>query len=621
MRRIILIILLMLFMLQALPDTKFSDMDLSQSDILFFKLSANFPGYGEYKTLFRSNLKTGEHSQLTFFPEQIMLLNDTTEVQIQNQFGVFRVNTKLGKVDFIDLFTSLIKDNTLKQGKLPPIQCSPDGKYLLYLSTLKNAYGNLVLYDIDDMKEYLISKDVEIDFNESPALWSGDSQYFVYSKKGNIHYFSLDHIEDERVLSENMRIIGKGVLREVRWAGADNLYHVSGTFVYKITSKEFFTRAFYKDVLRIGSVAGKIPFEFDPNFDTFWISPDGKKILLSKEGRNLFFYFLQSDDYTTVGDVQSLPYLYLPNNSQITRIIWSKTDQITVLARKIVNGKRKINLFRIAIKEDKAFSSFMKTEDEDVKDLVLSVDENSIILIKENRVELRNYLSWHLLDTLYHPYPLKAIWQNAQELVIAGAYSTILYNFLLKKTTLIALSQAGDYGFSPDEQSISMKLKGKTYTTGTRESIWKSSANFRIKEPVIESESYRLYYSESTRGIFRNMIMVRNIQADSYGTFPLFEENKSIQYEPFPEKDDPVSFDVFNHGSRLRRRELALVFNVINSIQGLTTILNVLSDYGIKATFFINGEAISRYPGGIKEIAYSGHEIGSLFYSYFNKQI
>ena len=40
MRRIILIILLMLFMLQALPDTKFSDMDLSQSDILFFKLSA-----------------------------------------------------------------------------------------------------------------------------------------------------------------------------------------------------------------------------------------------------------------------------------------------------------------------------------------------------------------------------------------------------------------------------------------------------------------------------------------------------------------------------------------------------------------------------------------------------
>ena len=63
---------------------------------------------------------------------------------------------------------------------------------------------------------------------------------------------------------------------------------------------------------------------------------------------------------------------------------------------------------------------------------------------------------------------------------------------------------------------------------------------------------------------------------------------------------------------------MAIVFNVINSIQGLTTILNVLSDYHIKATFFINGDAIARYPGGIKEIAESGHEVGSLFYTYFN---
>lgn len=593
-------------------------MDVSRSNILFYKLSTDFPGYGVYETLFSSHLGTGDLHQLTFFPEQIMLLKDTNEIQIQNRYGVFRVNTEKGSVITFDLFSSFVKNNILKQGKLPPIQSSHDGRYLIYISNPQYAYGNLILYDIDKMEEHLISKDVEINLDYPPALWSGDSRYFVYSKNGTIHYYSIDHLEENRVLTESMRIIGEGVLQNVRWSGIDSLYYLSGTFVQKISSKEFFTRSFYKDILRIGTISGKIPFEFDANFDSFWIAPDGKKILLSKEGRNLFLYFLKSDDYTSVGDVQSLPYLYLPHNSEISRIIWSKEDQITVLARKIVSGERKINLFRIAIKEDTAFSTFIKTDDEDVKDLILSPDQNSIILLKKDRVELRNYISWHHLGTVLHHQPLKAIWKNDKELIIAGAYSTIVYNFLLKKTTLLTLSKAGEYGFSPDEKSILMKAGNKAYKTGIKETKWEKISHFQIREPAYESQSYRVYVAESTDGIFGNMIMVRNVEADTFGTFPLFEENKTIHYEPFPEKDDPVRFDVFNHGSRLRRREVAIVFNVINSIQGLTTILNVLSDYHIKATFFINGEAIERYPGGIKEIADSGHEIGSLFYAYFN---
>lgn len=593
-------------------------MDISRSNILFFKLSADFPGYGEYETLFFTHLDTGELHQLTYFPEQIMLLKDSDEVQIQNRYGVFRIHTKNGSVATFELFSSFIQDNILKQGKLTRLQSSPDGRYLVYFSNPRNAYGDLMLCNLDKMEEHLISTDVEISFEDPPALWSSDSRYFVYSKKGNIHYFSMDHLEENRVLTESMRIIGKGILRNARWSGTGSLYYIAGTFVQKISSKEFFTRSFYKDILRIGTISGKIPFEFDPNFDNFWIAPDGEKILLSKEGRNLFLYFLRSDDYTSVGDVQSLPYLYLPKNSEITRIVWSKGDQITVLARKIVSGQMKINLFRIAVKENTAFSAFIKTDDEDVKDMVLSPDERSVILIKKDRVELRNYMSWERLETVLHAQPLQAIWKNNQELIIAGGHSTIIYNFTLKKTTLLALSKAGEWGFSQDEQSILMKMANKVYTTNAGESTWNSTSLFQIREPSNESQSYRVYFAESADGIFKNMIMVRKIEAETYGTFPLFEENKTIQYEPFPEKDDPVSFDVFNHGSRLRRREVAIVFNVINSIQGLPAILNILSEYHIKATFFINGEAIARYPGGIKEIANSGHETGSLFYAYFN---
>ena len=128
MRRIILTILLMLLMIQAIPESTFSGMDLSQSNILLFKLSATYPGFGNYDTLFQSDLTTGELKQLTIFPEQVMLLKATREIQIQNRFGVFRINTAINTVSEIEFFTSFIKNNTIMQGKLPPIRSSPDGR-------------------------------------------------------------------------------------------------------------------------------------------------------------------------------------------------------------------------------------------------------------------------------------------------------------------------------------------------------------------------------------------------------------------------------------------------------------------------------------------------------------
>jgi peptidoglycan/xylan/chitin deacetylase (PgdA/CDA1 family) len=63
---------------------------------------------------------------------------------------------------------------------------------------------------------------------------------------------------------------------------------------------------------------------------------------------------------------------------------------------------------------------------------------------------------------------------------------------------------------------------------------------------------------------------------------------------------------------------VALVFNAIDSVEGLTQILTTLNDYDERCTFFVNGEFIRRNPEATQELAKSGHEIGSLFYAYFN---
>jgi peptidoglycan/xylan/chitin deacetylase (PgdA/CDA1 family) len=109
--------------------------------------------------------------------------------------------------------------------------------------------------------------------------------------------------------------------------------------------------------------------------------------------------------------------------------------------------------------------------------------------------------------------------------------------------------------------------------------------------------------------------MVR--EAKEYGTTPLYSSESSV-YEPFPIQDEKVDFSNFTHGSRIRRREVSLVFNLIDSAEGLTDVLNTLSTYRVRCTFFVNGEFIRRYPDAVKEIADSGHEVGSMFTVHFN---
>ena len=133
---------------------------------------------------------------------------------------------------------------------------------------------------------------MELSLEALPAVWSPDSRFIVYSKASGLYYFSLPQLQDNRVLSEDLRRIGDGTIANVRWGAAGASYYISGLIVYAIDPNELFTRALYTGFLKIGRVAGKIPFEFDSNFDSFWVSPDGKNLLLNKGGRNIFLYYI-----------------------------------------------------------------------------------------------------------------------------------------------------------------------------------------------------------------------------------------------------------------------------------------------------------------------------------------
>lgn len=73
--------------------------------------------------------------------------------------------------------------------------------------------------------------------------------------------------------------------------------------------------------------------------------------------------------------------------------------------------------------------------------------------------------------------------------------------------------------------------------------------------------------------------------------------------------------DNFLRGN-LYLKELALTFDAGSTSYNAKNILDILRKYNVKATFFLTGEFIEKFPDIVKEIAMDGHEIGNHTYSH-----
>jgi len=612
----ILIIILGLFITVFLgAEVRFSGLDLAESNKMLFTASVDSPATGSYSTLLRGDLKTGNLTQLTFFPEEALYLRETGQLQIQNRFGVFRSDSSLSSIQPVKSFDAFVSGKQIQTGKINPSKASPDGKWLVYLRPHSYGYAELYIYNAVKQKEILIAENVSFSLEDPPVLWAPDSQFFVYSKQNELFYYSIEQLDDKRVISEEYRKIGNGRINNAHWNSQNNLYYIDGFLIYQIFSAELFTHSIYSELLQIGTIIGKIPFLFDPNFDNFWISPDGTRILLNKGGRNIFMYGLSVEDYLTTEDSSSLPYLYLPQNTVIKDVIWPDRGTVTLLTGSILHGSGTTAVYRLQTDEETGVSYFTRTEDEGINALELSLNEEKIALVHEDRIVIKSYKDWKTQKTLSFNSARSCIWKNDEEIILPGKYTTVLINLISGKKRFIAYSQPGKYGFSKSSRKIIIDLDGNIRSYNEKSSSWDTAETFDPGSVKMYTTEYRVYLELLEGGSYRNMVMVRD--AVGYGTKQLFN-GPVRKYEPFPVLDDPVDFTNFTHGSRIRRREVALVFNAVDNVEGLTDILNTLAEYDLRCTFFINGEFIRRHPAAVREIAESGHEIGSLFYVHFN---
>lgn len=603
----------------SFADMEFRGIDVSADDRILFSARVEVPGEEGYDTLFSADAKTGQLVQLTFYPESVAVVDDGRRLQIRNRFGVFMTERGFGGLAPLPGIPSFARGSAVQQGRLVDSRPSPDGSMLLFLSPTGPARGDLVLFDINRKTETTVAKAMEYSADGFPASWSPDSRYFVYGKAGQLYYFSTEQSRAGRIPDETWRKVGPGRVSQARWSANGSLYLLRDRSMYRIMPEEFFTQAIYSGIVQPGLLVGKAPFPYDPNFDSFWISPDGQKVLLCKDGRNIFLYRLDPDDFGRESAVNAMPYLFLQGNTVVDQVLWPASDEVTIFTASLMDGERVCGAYRVKMPkkgEEGLSAGFQALDVRGSISMSLSPDESRVAIVSPSGVTVRRYSNWAVERELKSAGALHAVWVATDRLVIASASLIEIVELSDGRRSLLALGQPGAYGWSSSEPGkVVSEIGGGVYRTKTSAAGWSAVSSYDAQPQSSGSANYRVYSDGLASGSYRNTIMVRS--AKGLGTRSLLPAPAKT-YKPFPESDEPRDPMIFDHGSRIRRREAALVLNAYDGAEGLVGVLDTLREYGIRATFFVNGEFVRRNPGAARLIAESGHEVGNMFFSSFD---
>jgi peptidoglycan/xylan/chitin deacetylase (PgdA/CDA1 family) len=385
-----------------------------------------------------------------------------------------------------------------------------------------------------------------------------------------------------------------------------------------VRSFDLFARALYTDFLEIGTIVGTIPFTFDPNFDRFWMAPDAGALALSKGGRNLFYYPLNSGESLPL---TSLPYVLFPKTASDIELLWSPSGLITALVSLSTKyGGRERAAYRLntaggqaaGIAEALVFSPLELPAPGN--GMALSPDGTQALFWGAGGAILYDYINWKPRVVFRDTPVYAALWMSNDEVILAGQY-LIERERLNGQRGLICLSQAEVFGYEEGTGRIVARSGGAWYASSGI-SAWTGVDAPVRREPRIQSSRYRVYLENQSSGYYANIPMARNTA--SVGTFPLIAAPEAFS-TAFPEPPDTDAEQdvagVFSHGNRRGLRETALVFDCVDDDAGLKTVLEVLERFSLRATFFLNGEFIRRHPESAKSIAEAGHETASMFYA------
>ena len=585
---------------------KFENPQINAESKVLFTVSHNLGGTHSYRTLFMADAtRTDATRILTCFPERMELLSGGSVLQVRNRYGTARYSVADSSLSWVKREDSIPADAKA----MLPQAVSPDGKWACYVRKTDAATGRLMLRNMSTLEEFLLDDKCDFDFDEVPAKWAGDGSVFVYEKAGSLYFADPRAVYQKVQMGEEFRRIGEGSINCVQWASSKYLIYINRELVYKISAKELYTRTLYSPMVGIGIVIGRLPLGFDPHKDRFWVNPLISQIVTINSNSVISSYRINGTASSYLSSVYSKPFKDI-DGSPVDYDVFFCGDGSQILWVNLIglqDGKRNSTVYRL--------SSDLKQliRVENATRPVLSPDGRRIAFASQRLLYVFDLQDWRELGRLGNEKVISCAWGGNSSVYVGGEATVREWRMgedgrFPSEARMLFLSAARTAFWRPGAENVvcaqSATNKATFYDYDPLNNVWQTSADdsrtsfelmkrAEVSAYAVQNARYRVYTGLTDNKLYENALYVRDFAGS--GT----------SYAVYPETVLPGD----------ERKKVALMFDAVDSAEGLAHILAVLSSFDIKATFFLNGEFIRRYPQECRQIVGSGHDCASMYFS------
>lgn len=573
----------------------FSDLSLGSKDALLFTVKNDIPGTKKYESVFLTKL--GKNSTLdspkilTCFPEKMEVLDEGKNLQVRNRYGTAWYSFGEDKLTWISRAEKLPVGYSAVNSQ----SVSPDGRWICFVRADGICRGSLVIMNAVTMEERILVDSQTLGGSDVNIRWAPDSRFLLYENNGSIYFETPESLFKNVRLSESYRRIGQGYIDCVRWTEEGDILYINGDIIYRIYGNELYTRGLYASLVGNGTIVGRLSSAFDSMHDKFFCDPNGTQII-TITGNNLITYCtlgLVGYDYAKINAIY--PLSALGGNPFSYDVFWTSERKPLLWIDMISysSGKKVSSLFTLFDR----MARFFETENSVAP--VLSPDRRFVAYSGPKKLCIFDALSQKPRTEVAGEEIHSLAWRDSRNLIAGGENSVRVFRVpssesAKTESSFLFLSSAQNCGWERD--SVYAVSSGKKYFYKEASSVW-SEAKLNSGTEIFSEKNgkFRVFTGASLNKLFDNAIYVRSL---SGGT---------TTYSVFPETDE----------EKPDAKKIALVFDATDSADGVAFVLNSVNFYGIKTTFFINGEFIRRYPLETVQLAY-GADCASGFYSNAN---
>jgi len=572
----------------------FENPDLNSKNQVLFTVHADIAGSPVYSTAFVSDLSREENTKiLTCYPEKMELLSEGAVLQVRNRYGTARYSVAEGSLAYLSKAPSIPASSIRQENQ----SVSPDGKWICFVRKTSLARGQLILKNASTLSETILNPSADFSYEEVPVRWSPDSQNLVYEKGGNLYFCEPKAAFQKVQLGEEYRKIGSGSIHSLYWANSKTLIYIDHDVVYRISANELYTRGLYAPMVGSGIVIGRLPIAFNSVKDQFWVNPEGDSLLVIQSQKVISTYSIKNAD--------SQGFLYLP--AQYSKpfadprgsvigfeVFWAPASDplLWVDIISLGDGSKKTTVYTISSKDNSMNQLSMI---DDSAHPVASPNGRLVAFGAGESLYIYSVPDWKMNGRITSEKQVSYVWASNDSMYVGGVSTVSLWKRGESERTPLFLSSARN-AFWNEEGKICAQdgvKDGIFYEYDSIHNTWKKTASSVSVKPSVQNGRYRVFVGETGNALFNNAIYVRKLTG-SLTTKALFADTA--------EKVQP-------------RKKVALAFDALDSADGLARILSVLQTYRVQGTFFMNGEFIRRYPAEAKQVAISGYECASMFFT------